>query len=448
MTKTATIEWGEFSRKHRRYIKAAPRHRMCVAEGAIRSGKTIDHCIIAASYLERCPDRIHLASGSSIPNAKLNIGDCNGFGLEHIFRGRCRWGKYKGNDALLIRTQTGLKVVIFAGAGKADSYKKILGNSYGLWIATEIDQHHDCENSRESFVKVAFGRQVAAKWPFTLWDLNPCYPNHPMYVEYIDGYQINPLAGGYLYEHFTLADNRTISKQRREDLLTQYRPGTVWYDRDILGKRRAAEGLVYQQFADDKQKYLAELNRGSLKDVQYVSIGIDFGGSRSKTAFVATAIHTNFSKVTVIADHRITGAKGEIDADKLCREFVGFVERLRTEFPWLYIKYCWADSEAQYLINSLRSAVNMAGMGFTIADSKKKRIMSRIAAANTLLNTKRMFIGESCCLVQGGLESAAWDPDKDDERLDNFSSDIDILDAFEYSWEPFMSRLCPDMKER
>ena len=41
-----------------------------------------------------------------------------------------------------------------------------------------------------------------------------------------------------------------------------------------------------------------------------------------------------------------------------------------------------------------------------------------------------------------------WDSKKPDERLDNFSTDIDILDAFEYSWEPFISKLCPDMKER
>ncbi len=40
-----------------------------------------------------------------------------------------------------------------------------------------------------------------------------------------------------------------------------------------------------------------------------------------------------------------------------------------------------------------------------------------------------------------------WDSKKPDERLDNFSTDIDILDAFEYSWEPFISKLCPDMKK-
>ena len=111
--KTATIPWGEFSQKHKTYIKAALRNRMCVAEGAIRSGKTIDHCIIAAAYLEETPDKYHLASGSTIGNAKLNIGVCNGFGLENLFRGRSRWGKYRDNEALFIQTRTGEKIVIF-----------------------------------------------------------------------------------------------------------------------------------------------------------------------------------------------------------------------------------------------------------------------------------------------------------------------------------------------
>ena len=102
---------------------------MSVAEGAVRASKTISNCIIACMYLETCEEKIHLASGSTLPNAKLNIGDCNGFGLEHLFGGRCKWGKYKSNEALYIQTKTGEKIVIFAGGGKSDSYKKILGKT-------------------------------------------------------------------------------------------------------------------------------------------------------------------------------------------------------------------------------------------------------------------------------------------------------------------------------
>ena len=249
MKKTQQIEWKPFSVKHQNYIKNALLNKMNVAEGAIRSGKTIDHCIIAAMYLETCKDKIHLASGSTIGNAKLNIGVCNGFGLENLFRGRCHWGKYKDNEALYIGTQTGEKIVIFVGGGKGDSYKKILGNSYGLWIATEINEHFDSDDSRTSFIKVAFGRQVAAVKPLVLWDLNPCNPSHRIYKQYIDKY-LTDYVGGYQYQHFTIKDNKSITPERLEEIESQYEKGSIWYRRDILGERCIAEGLVYSMWED------------------------------------------------------------------------------------------------------------------------------------------------------------------------------------------------------
>ena len=124
------------------------------------SGKTVDNVFAFAQELKTTPDKIHLATGSTMGNAKLNIGDANGFGLEWIFRGQCRWGKYKDMEALLISgpsTDFKQKIVIFAGASSSDSFKKIRGNSYGMWIATEINLHHD------NTIKEAFNRQLAGK---------------------------------------------------------------------------------------------------------------------------------------------------------------------------------------------------------------------------------------------------------------------------------------------
>lgn len=128
-----------FSEKHLRYIRACRTNMYNIAEGSIRAGKTVDNVFAFCTELEDTPDRLHLASASTVATAKLNLIDCNGMGMEAIFRGRCRWGKYKGNDCLRVQTRTGTKIVIFAGAGKADSYKRIRGNSYGMWIATEIN---------------------------------------------------------------------------------------------------------------------------------------------------------------------------------------------------------------------------------------------------------------------------------------------------------------------
>ena len=83
-------------------------------------------------------------------------------------------------------------------------------------------------------------------------------------------------------------------------------------------------------------------------------------------------------------------------------------------------------------------------------DSAKNEITQRIYCTVALLNLGRLTILSDCELVISGLKSAVWDKDQaekgKDVRLDNFSSDIDILDAFEYSWERFMRQLLPDKR--
>ena len=283
-----TINWKPFSKKHKEYIRNALQNKMNVAEGAIRSGKTIDHCIIAAMYLETCKDKYHLASGSTIGNAKLNIGVCNGFGLEFLFGGRSHWGKYRGNEALYINTQTGEKVVIFVGGSKADSYKRILGNSYGLWIATEINEHYDSDDSRTSFIKVAFGRQVAAEQPFVLWDLNPSNPKSKIYSDYIDAYMTD-YVGGYQYQHFTIADNLSITPERKAEIESQYVKGSIWYRRDILGERCIAEGLVYPQYekaVGEPPEPIFDVNGKWLNAPEKYVVSLDYGTQNAFAAYL------------------------------------------------------------------------------------------------------------------------------------------------------------------
>jgi PBSX family phage terminase large subunit len=428
MSRSATIPWGAFSEKHRAYIRAALKNRMCVAEGAIRSGKTIDHCIIAATYLEQTPDVYHLASGSTMGNAKLNIGVCNGFGLEALFRGRCRWGKYRDNEALFIRTQTGEKVVIFVGGAKADSYKRILGNSYGLWIATEINEHYDSPDSRVSFIKVAAGRQIAAQWPFTLWDLNPCNPKAAIYENYIDLYRDKGLEGGYLYQHFTIHDNATITPERLREIESQYNPTTVWYRRDILGERAVAEGLIYQQFADTPEQFIVDDIPG--QQIRKVVIGVDFGGGTSAHAFCAMGFTTGGALV-VLDEYR---EKAALTPNKLAEAFVDFLRRCMAR--WL-VTAVYCDSAEQTLINGLRAAARAALIGVNIADAAKKPINDRIRAVNILMGMGRFFVARGCVHTIDALQNAVWDAKQltEDVRLDNGTTNIDNLDALEYAFE-------------
>ena len=442
-----SIQWLPFSQKHIDYIIASKDNKANVAEGAVRAGKTIDNCIMFALNLEYTPDKIHLASGSTLPNAKLNIGECNGFGLEHLFKGRCRWGKFKDNEALYVQTKTGEKIVIFAGGGKADSYKKILGNSYGLWIATEINEHYDCDNSKESFIKVAFARQLASKNPKWFWDLNPGNPLDTIYTDYLDLWEKQGLVGGYNYNHFTIYDNNAITEERKKEIISQYDEASIWYQRDILGRRVVAEGLIYQEFkdyhivkmqdwnaVDTNGNYTNELRR-SLK---FITVGVDFGGNISAHSFNATGYTHNFRKFGTVKHKRI--AK-RIDDKELTEQFVSFILELKEEYPTINIVDIRCDSAEQTLIAGFQRALREKNIGIPINNAVKGPILNRIRFYCKMFSTNKYFVLECCNDLIMAYRTAIWEKDKNDVRLDDGKQDVDSLDAQEYSTEPYMNVL-------
>jgi len=240
---------------------------------------------------------------------------------------------------------------------------------------------------------------------------------------------------------FLIDDNPYLDPTYIANLKKEY--SGVYYDRFILGLWKTADGLIYRQFADNPEHWMVDTV--DKKQIDFISIGIDFGGNRSLTTFVSTAVMRNYSALTVLRDYHIAGRKGEIDADRLSREFVGFVRKLQTDYPDVYIRYCFADCAEQYLITTLRKALQQAGIPLPVGDSDKNPIVSRIICTNTLLNTDRLHLLRGCDLLRAGLEGAVWDSKAaekgEDKRLDDFTSDIDILDAFEYSFERFMRKL-------
>ena len=141
------------------------------------------------------------------------------------------------------------KIIIFAGGAKEDSFKKIRGNSYGMWIATEINLHHD------NTIKEAFNRQLAAKRLKVFWDLNPDNPRAAIYSEYIDRYkgsrkkEIFP--AGTITCNCTIYDNINITPERLHEIESRYDVNSIWYMRDIKGMRVVANGLIFRRFADD-----------------------------------------------------------------------------------------------------------------------------------------------------------------------------------------------------
>lgn len=85
-------------------------------------------------------------------------------------------------------------------------------------------------------------------------ELQPAGPHHYIREEYLEPEMMKQKKVYHL--HFTMDDNNSISRKRKEEYKNAWPNGSVFYKRFILGKWVAADGLIYQQFADHVEDYL------------------------------------------------------------------------------------------------------------------------------------------------------------------------------------------------
>lgn len=216
-----------------------------VAEGGKRGGKNVLITMAYCSILEKHPSKLHLIAGVSTTTARLNILDCDGYGMTNFFEGRCREGQYKNRDCLYINTPAGEKIVLVSGGGKDRDERLIKGNTYGTAYITEANECHP------NFIKEVFDRTISSPDRKVFHDLNPKAPSHWYYEDVIGFHEKQQLADpgyGYNYGHFDISDNMSISDDQLRKILKTYDKSSVWYKRDILGERCIAEGLVYPGF--------------------------------------------------------------------------------------------------------------------------------------------------------------------------------------------------------
>ena len=221
--------------------------------------------------------------------------------------------------------------------------------------------------------------------------------------------------------------------------------GTVYYNRFILGQWAAAGGIIYRPFADS----LAEGG-----DCRFlwpaatpcrpwrIHIGVDFGGNGSQHAFVATGILPYYAGVVGLASARIDPKHQ--DADYLAAQLIEFCTAVFARYGEIHYIFC--DSAEQTLINHIRTrlrACPLSWLADRVQNSAKIQIIDRIRLTSILMGGGRFWYMPEAATLRDALASALWSQKHPgvDERLDDGTTDIDTLDAFEYTIERDYRRL-------
>ena len=101
----------------------------------------------------------------------------------------------------------------------------------------------------------------------------------------------------------------------------------------------------------------------------------------------------------------------------------------------------YADSAEQILIRGLKRVALQKGLPVQVHNARKLPINDRIRLVNKLVAQDRWRVCRGAQTVKAAMCEALWHPKKDDERLDDGTTDIDTLDAMEYSIEPYFNEL-------
>jgi PBSX family phage terminase large subunit len=409
----------EFSQKQKEYILNANK-RWNIKSGATRSGKTyLDYTYTIPS---RIRERINLEGLVVIlgvtketieRNVLMPMRKLYGEGLVGTIdnRNRC---KLFGESVYCL------------GAEKSNQVSKIRGASIKYCYGDELT-----EWSEEVFELL----KSRLDKPYSVFDgaCNPKYPTH-FVKRFLE-------SGADIYEQdYTIFDNPFLDPIVVENLCKEYE-GTVYYDRYIKGLWRRAEGVIYQLFADNPSRYIVD----KVEPLQYVTIGVDYGASMGRTVFQASGFGAGFRNIYALKQEVL---EETFTPDQINIEFAKFIRNVINTYG--KAQYVFADwgGLGQVLTRGLKQHIMEQRINTQIQDCEKGSILERIELTQILMAQDRLKIvkGQNEAL-EDALSEAIWNEKVPDERLDDGSTDIDSLDAFEYSIYPFSKNIIQYFKQ-
>jgi len=392
------------SQKQHDYIRFA-NCRWNIKSGAMRSGKTFVDYFNIPIRIRNAGEGIIVLIGATRMSLERNI-------LEPM---RDIWGNelvgkigQKGSITLFGRTCWTVSGTISGEASKLQgcSVSYCYGDEITVWkeevfrmIQSRLDRHESCFDGT----------------------CNPASPSH-WFKSFLDS------DADIFLQNYILDDNIFLDEGFKTNLKKEY-AGTFFYDRYILGKWIAAEGCIYKKYANAPKDFL--IKREDIFPLRII-IGLDFGGNRSKNALVALGLCRKKE-----ADEFICALLSDCfepeDPISLYRHTADFIIRLKKSYGILpEAVYC--DNADPVLIRGLKSYFTDNNIGVSVKSALKTPVISRIRKTVELFSAGKLFLCEEAASLSRAFCDAVWDGDSD-RRRDDFTSDIDTLDAFEYALE-------------
>lgn len=427
------------SRKQLRSIVEA-QARINLWTGAIRSGKTISSLLRWLLYIaNEAPQSGELFMvGQTLQTVERNlIGPLQD---PTIFGELASQTVYTPGASVAVIL--GRRVAI-VGATDAKAFKRIRGATGAGAYVDEVSL------LPPHFLTELLGR-LSLPGARLFGTTNPDGPAHWLKVEYIDQeHRLNydeelrrPVAG-FRHFTFTLPDNPSLTAEYVSSIKREHQG--LWYQRLILGKWVAAEGVVYESWAPDRHvvSTLPLIDR-------WFAVGLDYGTTnpldaillgRGRTPDGRTALYagSEWRHDPKVAKVRLTDAEHASNVQEwlqqVPREDGSADLGVRPDFVVV------DPSAASFITELQQRRVH----GLTTADND---VLDGIRTVSSLLATDRLYVHESCRPLIAELSSYSWDDKATEQGQDKPIKVADhAADALRYGihttealWRPHIGR--------
>ena len=381
-----------------------------VAEGAVRSGKTVSFIQGFVLWSQETFDgEDFIIGGRSISALKRNV-------IEPMFKILAGMGMYEGVDYHFKRSedihiQIGTNKYYLFGANNEKSQDVVQGMTSAGGLLDEAAL------MPESFVSQVMAR-MSVEGAKVWFNCNPKGPRHWFKVDYIDRAKERRL----LVLHFTMDDNLSLSERMKERFRRQFKG--VFYKRNILGLWVTAEGVIYSMFDEEKHKIHEKPT-----NLTALYIGVDYGNSNA-TTFTLVG-QTIKREAVVLKEYYHSGRDSTKKApSEYARDFLKFLEEVHAEYS-TKLKYIFIDPSAQGFKLEIFKVLPRYYHKMIVA--AKNDVIPGIEAVSSLMEDNRFYVMASCENVLKELESYAWDSKAADRGEDVPIKQFDhTLDGIRY----------------
>ena len=380
-----------------------------ICDGAIRSGKTMSMVCGFFLWSMSCFDgQTFGLCAKTVASLRRNIIQQLPGWLGTSFQLR----EYAGQSKLVVSDHTGRQNTYYLFGGEDESsYQYIQGITLAGVLLDEVAL------MPRSFVEQACAR-CSVEGSRLWFNCNPAGPEHWFYREWICG----KVRKNALYLHFTMEDNPGLPRSIRQRYESMY--GGVFYERYVLGRWAAAEGLIY---AFDPEKHVTD----KLPTGGRYFISVDYG---TANPFSAGLWCVSAGAAVRIREYYHSGRDSGVQLTD--EQYYAQLEKLAGTYP---VERIIVDPSAASLIATIRHH------GRFRVRRARNEVLSGIRLVAELLRTGRLLIGKDCrdAIREFGLYRWEDSGSRDQPRKEQDHA----MDDIRYFCATVLARLLPNTSD-